>query len=212
MTEEIYERYRSQLQAHCRRLLGSKEDAEDAVQETFLRAWRFRDTRRADTSVKNWLYRIATNVCLDGLDRRKRRRRTAELVEANVTAAADHPTAIVEASERVMEPEPAEELTERETVELAYTAAVKHLPPRQQSVLILREMMGRSAQETADLLGSSVASVNSAGQRARQTMRERLSEHRLEWSEGTQPTRAQRERVRRFIEATEQGDAEALAA
>jgi RNA polymerase sigma-70 factor (ECF subfamily) len=206
--ERLTRRYRSRLHAHCRRLLASHEDAEDAVQETYLRAWRWRDTRRSDTSTRGWLYRIATNVCFDALSRRRRRNR----VEAS-RPLGEQLGGGSEANRPPLEsvgpgPEPEVELTSKETVELTYVAAIRHLSPRQQTVLVLREVLGHSARETAELMNSSVASVNSAGQRARRTLRRHLSEQRLEWSPDAAPS--ERELVERYLEATERGDAEAV--
>ena len=210
---ELTTRYRSRLHAHCRRLLSSHEDAEDAVQETFLLAWRSRASRRQGTSTRAWLYRIATNVCFDALDRRRRRRRAMDAVEAAATTAALDPAPASEPAEGVAPgPEPGVELAAKETVEMAYLAAIQYLPPRQQSVLILRDVLGRSARETAALLDSSVASVNSAGQRARRTLRERLPAQRLEWALESDPSADQRELLTRYLEATERGDGEAVAA
>jgi RNA polymerase sigma-70 factor (ECF subfamily) len=199
--ERLTSRYRSRLQAHCRRLLGSHEDAEDAVQETYLRAWRWRRTRRSDTSTRAWLYRIATNVCFDALSRRRRRN------PAEILGPGGHPLDEVAAG-----PEPELELTARETVELAYMAAIRHLSPRQHTVLILREVLGHSARETAELMHSSVASVNSAGQRARRTLRRHLSEQRLEWSPDGASRQRERRLVERYLEATERGDSDAVTA
>jgi RNA polymerase sigma-70 factor, ECF subfamily len=206
--ERLTRRYRSRLHGHCRRLLASHEDAEDAVQETYLRAWRWRDTRRSDTSTRAWLYRIATNVCFDALSRR-RRRNGAEVAGPRGRQLGD----AWDADRRPLEsagagPEPELELTSKETVELTYMAAIRHLSPRQHTVLILREVLGHSARETAELMDSSVASVNSAGQRARRTLRRHLSEQRLEWSPDAAPS--ERELVERYLEATERGDAEAV--
>jgi len=206
--ERLASRYRSRLHAHCRRLLGSQEDAEDAVQETYLRAWRWRRTRRADTSTRAWLYRIATNVCFDALSRRRRRNR-AEVPRppgeqlGTGSEAGRHPLEAIGAG-----PEPEIELTSRETVELTYMAAVRHLSPRQQTVLILREVLGHSARETAELMDSTVASVNSAGQRARRTLRRHLPEQRLEWTPDAAPS--ERELVERYLAATERGDTDAV--
>jgi RNA polymerase sigma-70 factor (ECF subfamily) len=203
--ERLTTRYRSRLQAHCRRLLGSHEDAEDAVQETYLRAWRWRRTRRPDASTRAWFYRIATNVCFDALSRRRRRDR-AETSSPGREAGGD-PLDEVAAG-----PEPELELTSKETVELAYMTAIRHLSPRQHTVLILREVLGHSARETAELMDSSVASVNSAGQRARRTLRRHLSEQRLEWSPDEASSERERRLVERYLDATERGDSDAVTA
>ena len=207
----LLERHRRELTAHAYRMLGSPFEAEDAVQETFLRAWRSRESRRSGTSTRAWLYRIATNVCWDALDRRRRRHRAQEAVEAVIGTTALEPAPAGEPVDGVAAgPEPGAELAAKETVELAYMAAIRNLPPRQQSVLILRDVLGRSARETADLMDSSVASINSASQRARRTLRERLPERRMEWSPDASPTERERELLTRYLDATERGDGEAV--
>jgi len=160
--------YRRELLAHCRRMLGSAEDAEDVVQETLLRAWRNRESFEGRSSFRAWLYRIATNACLDALARRSRPDRLPAPV----------PPAVVE---------PDAEVVSKETIDLTLLAAVRHLPPRQRAVLILRDLLGWSAKETASLLEGSVASANSALQRARATLREQLAEPRLEWPVSAAP-------------------------
>jgi RNA polymerase sigma-70 factor (ECF subfamily) len=172
------EEHRAALTGHCYRMLGSAFDAEDAVQEALVRAWRGIDRFDGRSSLRTWLYRIATNVCLDMLNGRKRRAMPMDLSPAS---SADAPLA-PPLSERVwIEPmldsralpaagDPAELAAERESIRLAFVAALQHLPPRQRAVLILRDVVCWSAAEVADLLESSVASVNSALQRARATL------------------------------------------
>ena len=209
---EISGNHRSALFAHCRRMLESHEDAEDAVQETFLRAWRWRAKKREGASTGAWLRQIATNVCFDALGRRRSRQQAVEAIEAQTGHSVGQPPAAEGGPEAVTAgPEPESELTAKETVEIAYMEAIRHLPPRQHTVLVLRDVLGRSAKETADLMDSSVASVNSAGQRARRTLRERLPERRMEWSPDATPTERERELLTRYLEATERGDAEAIA-
>ena len=193
----LHDRHRHELRAHCARLMGSNEDAEDAVQETFLRAWRGRRSLRQAASARAWLYRIATNACYDALAQRQRYPVASPDEHLDGIAAVEH--------------ELEAELVAKETVELTYLAAIKHLPPRQRSVLILREVLGRSAKETATLLESTVASVNSAGQRARGTLRKHLPQRRLEWAPGVEPSDEERELLTRYLEATERGDVEAVA-
>ena len=189
----LFERYRRELQVHCYRMLGSFEDSEDLVQETFVRAWRKRGSFSVDgnSSIRAWLYRIATNACLDVLRGRPRR-----VVPQEVVAAADpaappsppgdlpwlqpFPNRLLEAIAPA-EDEPASVVVARETIELSFLAAIQYLPPRQRAVLILRDVVGWSAKATASLLETSVVSVNSALQRARATLRERLPERRTEW-------------------------------
>ena len=221
---ELVERHRGELRLHCYRMLGSLEDAEDLVQETFLRAWRARAnvTFNGRASVRAWLYRIATNACLDVLRSRPRR-----VVPVQVAAAADphapvappvdlpwlqpYPDRLLDGVAPA-EDEPGAVVVARETIELAFLAAIQHLPPRQRAVLILRDVLGASAKDAAWQLGSSVASINSALQRARATLREHLPERRGEWARPAPSTPEERELLRRYVDAHERADAGALAA
>jgi RNA polymerase sigma-70 factor (ECF subfamily) len=207
------ERHRRELQIHCYRMLGSIEDSEDLVQETFLRAWRRRETYEGRATFRAWLYKIATNACLDALKGRPRR-----VLPADVAAAADPAAGIPESGEHAwLEPFPEhllasgpdEAVVERETIELAFLAAMQHLPPRQRAVLILRDVVGWSADETAGVLDLSVAAVKSALQRARTTMRDRLPRRRAEWA--GDPTREERALLARWVAALEAADTDALA-
>jgi RNA polymerase sigma-70 factor (ECF subfamily) len=171
------EQYRRELTAYCYRMLASPFEAEDAVQETFLRAWRAFDRFEGRSALRSWLYRIATNVCLDMLGSRERRARPMDLgpssepVAANLNTLPEAtwiqpiPDALV--SE---EGDPAQVAEARETIRLAFVAALQLLPPRQRAVLILCEVLRWKASEVAELLETSVASVNSALQRARATL------------------------------------------
>jgi RNA polymerase sigma-70 factor, ECF subfamily len=201
---ELTGRYRGELQVHCYRMLGSVHDAEDLVQETFLKAWRRRASYRGTATFRAWLYKIATNACLDQLDRR---------VPVPLPALADAPAAPLPAvAAPFLRPCPdslLEHVVARETVELAFLAAVQHLPPRQRAVLVLRDVLGWPARETAGCLDVSVASVNSALQRARATMRVQLPSRRLDWS--ADATAAEREVVARYMAALESADDTALA-
>jgi len=207
---ELADRYRRELQVHCYRMLGSFEDAEDLVQETFLRAWRRRETYQGRSTFRAWLYKIATNACLDLLDRRP-----APALPVAAEPPAD-PTAAPLPAVAVpwLQPCPDRLLDEvvvaRETVELAFLAAVQHLPPRQRAVLVLRDVLGWPAKETAGLLASTVAGVNSALQRARETMRAQLPPRRLDWV-AAPPTEQERAAVRRYMSALERADNAALA-
>jgi RNA polymerase sigma-70 factor (ECF subfamily) len=210
------ERHRDELRVHCYRMLGSLEDAEDLVQETFLRAWRGRERFGADArlSMRAWLYRIATNACLDVLRRRPRRVMPPELgpaadPDAPIPPPSDLPW-LQPYPDRLL-PQPEELAIARETLELGFLAAIQHLPPRQRAVLILRELLDWPANETAALLEASVAAVNSALQRARATLRERLGE-RTDWARPPDATDAERDLLRRYLEAHERADVDGLAA
>jgi RNA polymerase sigma-70 factor, ECF subfamily len=217
---ELVERYRRELQVHCYRLLGSFEDAEDMVQETFLRAWRRRSTFEGRSSFRAWLYRIATNACLDLLRSRPRRVLPPQVAAAADPRIAPLPTAdlpwLQPYPDRLLEPvapgdaEPDAVLVEKETIELAFMAAIQQLPPRQRAVLIARDVLGWSAKETAALLDATVGAVNAALQRARSTLKRHLPAPRLEWASGSDPTEQERSLLRRYVEAHERADASAL--
>jgi RNA polymerase sigma-70 factor, ECF subfamily len=205
---KLVERYRAEMRVHCYRMLGSFEDSEDVVQETFLRAWRRRDSFEGRSSIRAWLYRIATNACLDAIGRRRRGLQTASGPE--VPWLQPFPDRLLE-EVAPSDEEPAAEVVAKETIELAFLAAIQHLPPRQRAVLILRDVLDWSAKDTAGLLEASVASVNSALQRARTGLKRHLPERRLEWAPGLDPSREERALLERYLSATEQGDADALA-
>jgi RNA polymerase sigma-70 factor, ECF subfamily len=210
------EQHRAELTAYCYRMLGSPFDAEDAVQDTLVRGWKSLDRFEGRSSLRSWLYKIATNVCLDMLDGRKRRARpidlgpAAEPLESNlnvpgeVTWIEPLPDSLIAG-----QGDPAEVAVARETVRLAFVAALQHLPPRQRAVLILCEVLRWSAVEVAELLDTSVASVNSALQRARAT----LAEHELSTESGPATLdAADRELLERYVEAFERYDIGALTA
>jgi RNA polymerase sigma-70 factor (ECF subfamily) len=214
--EAHLERHRRELTAHAYRMLGSSFEAEDAVQETFIRAWRGFDRFEGRAALRSWLYRIATNVCLDMLDGRKRRARPMDLgpsrepVAENLNTLAEVTWIEPMPDDRVVpEGDPAEVTLARETVRLAFVAALQHLPPRQRAVLILCEVLRWKASEVAELLDTSVASVTSALQRARAT---------LEASNVTASTtvpsvdEANAELLDRYVAAFERYDMEALTA
>ncbi|MBB5113800.1 RNA polymerase sigma-70 factor (ECF subfamily) [Micromonospora echinospora] len=203
----LAQRHRRELHVHCYRMLGSFEDAEDTVQETFLRAWRRRETFAGRSTFRAWLYRIATNACLDLLAKCRPEPATGgevlwlqpypdRLLDELPAAGADEPEAVAVA---------------RETIELAYLVAVQHLAPRPRAVLILRDVLGWPAKDVAELLGDSVNSVNSALQRARAGMREHLPAQRQDWTGGEEDA-GTRELVRRFTDASLAKDVGRLAA
>ncbi len=176
--EQDLERLRPALTGYCYRMLGSGFEAEDATQEAMIRAWRRADTLQEPAAMKSWLFRIATNVCLDQIEGRKRRARPVDLGgagTAEMPVGAPLPEAswvLPIADAQVLDPaaDPAAQTAEREALRLAFVAALQHLPARQRVVLVLREVLRWSAKEVAELLETSVASVNSALQRARATL------------------------------------------
>jgi RNA polymerase sigma-70 factor (ECF subfamily) len=210
--EAQLEGHRRELTAYCYRMLGSV-DAEDATQETMLRAWRAYDRFEGRAALRSWLYRIATNVCLDMLEGRKRRARPMDLGPAREPDAANLavPTDVawlepMPESSLLPEGDPAAVAEARETLRLAFVAALQHLPPRQRAVLVLCEVLRWKASEVAELLDTSVASVNSALQRARATL------------EAVAPSRdapasveaADAELLARYVDAFERYDMDAL--
>jgi len=212
-TQEL-EQYRVELTGFCYRMLGSSFEAEGAVQETLLRAWRGLDRFEGRAALRSWLYRIATNVCLDMLDGRKRRALPVDLgpaqapVESNLRTLPDAewiqpvPDVLV-----VPDGDPADVAVARETIRLALVAALQHLPPRQRAALILCEVLRWQASEVAELLDTSVASVNSALQRARATL---AAGNVSVETTPTEPGEADRELLARYVEAFEQYDMDAL--
>ncbi|MEV5235359.1 sigma-70 family RNA polymerase sigma factor [Streptomyces pseudogriseolus] len=175
------EQYRVELTGYCYRMLGSSFEAEDAVQDTMIRAWRSLDKFEGRSSLRSWIYRIATNVCLDMLSAGNKRARPMDLTESTPLAQAalsprpDHTWLEPMPDDRVLPTpaDPAEAAVAKESVRLAFMAALQKLPAKQRAVLILREVLAWKASEVAELLGTSVASVNSALQRARATLAER---------------------------------------
>jgi RNA polymerase sigma-70 factor (TIGR02960 family) len=218
MTDEIafaaqLEPHRRELQVHCYRMLGSFDEAEDLVQETFLRAWRKRSSYEGRATVRAWLYKIATNACLDLIARNKRR--------VSQTGATANPSEVpwLEPVPDVLldevvssDPGPEAVAVERETIELAYLVAIQHLPPRQRAALILRDVLGWSAKETAELLETSVASANSALQRARAGLEENLPANRAESASRADADEHERDLLARFMDAHESGDTSGFAA
>ncbi|TMM30768.1 MAG: sigma-70 family RNA polymerase sigma factor [Actinobacteria bacterium] len=204
----LIEPYRRELHVHCYRMLGSFDDAEDLVQETFLRAWDKRDTF-AGTALRAWLYRIATNACLDAL-RRNARRVPALTSFAEVPWLQPYPDRLLD---ELPSPDagPDALLVAKETVELAFLAVIQLLPPRQRAVLLLRDVLGWPASDTAAALEMTVPAANSALQRARTTLEERLPERPQDWS-AAEPSPQERALLARFIDAHERQDAAAALA
>jgi RNA polymerase sigma-70 factor (ECF subfamily) len=198
-------------------MLGSTFEAEDAVQETMLRAWRGIDRFEGRAALRSWLYRIATNVCLDMLNGRRRRAQPMDLgpassAEATLGAALGEETWVEPMPDSRVLPtggDPAEVAVARESVRLAFVAALQHLPPRQRAVLILREVLRWHADEVAELLGTSVASVNSALQRARATF---ASKQVTEADQPDAMDEDQQQLLARYVDAFERYDMESLTA
>ena len=210
------ERYRAELTGYCYRMLGSGFEAEDAVQETMVRAWRAYDRFEGRSALRSWLYRIATNVCLDMLGTSQRRARPMDLGPASTSAGMPNaplpePTWLMPVPDSQVLPaagDPADVTVARDSIRLAFVAALQHLAPRQRAVLILREVLVWSAAETAELLGTTVASVNSALQRARAT----LASVDVAQTDTLQPLDPeQQEFLSRYVSAFESYDLDTLA-
>jgi RNA polymerase sigma-70 factor, ECF subfamily len=212
---EELEHYRVELTGYCYRMLGSVFEAEDAVQDTFVRAWRGLARFEGRSALRSWLYHIATNVCFDQLNGWRRRARPVDLGPASaVGSPIDPPLTDVAWLEPIPDAgalptggDPAEQAVNRDTIRLAFVAALQHLPPRQRAVLILREVLRWSAGEVAELLDASPASVNSALQRARAT----LDARGVTDSDPVAPMdAAQRALVARYVDAFERFDIDSL--
>jgi RNA polymerase sigma-70 factor, ECF subfamily len=214
--EERLETHRVELTGYCYRILGSAFEAEDAVQETFIRAWRGYDRFEGRSALRSWLYKIATNVCFDMKGASQRRARP---IDINPAVTADQALGPAIAESAWVEPvpddravpsggDPADVAVARESIRLAFVAALQHLPPRQRAVLILREVLRWKADEVADLLDTTVASVNSALQRARAT----LADKDLVEADPTPAVLDDEHQalLRRYVAAFEQYDMDAL--
>ncbi|MFL5859215.1 MAG: RNA polymerase subunit sigma-70, partial [Solirubrobacteraceae bacterium] len=217
---DLVDAHRVELHAHCYRMLGSVHDADDALQETLVRAWRGADALREQRSARSWLYTIATNVCLTELARRKRR-----VLPHDFSPAAEGHTPPGEPTVEStwIEPYPDEAIglpagraaphatyEQREAVELAFVAAAQHLAANQRAVLLLREVLGFSAQETATMLDTSVPSVNSALQRARAAVRERVPERSQQATLRSLGDHGLRRLIDRYVDAWERCDVAAF--
>jgi len=214
--ERRLEDHRRELTGYCYRMLGSAFEAEDAVQETMLRAWRSLDRFEGRAALKSWLYRIATNVCLDMLNGKERRIRPLELgppgtIDSPLTTRSEATWLEPVPDGRVLpsDGDPAQVAEERETLRLAFVAALQHLPPQQRAVLILREVLRWRANEVAELLETSVASVNSSLQRARAA----LEATEITPSEPLEPLdEEQQQLLQRYVDAFQRYDMDALTA
>jgi len=204
--EEAFRRlvqgHRAALHAHCYRILGSLRDAEDAVQETLVRAWRGLPSYQGRSSLGRWLHRIATNVCIDVIGRRPR---DVLRIDPGPPAEPGEELGIADGAAA-----PDARYEQREALELAFIAARQHLPARQRAVLLLREVLGFSAKEVSEILGSTVASTNSALQRARRTLEERPPERSQQATLRSLGDARVREVVERFVNAFERGDVDAI--
>jgi RNA polymerase sigma-70 factor (TIGR02960 family) len=215
---ELIDPYRAELQVHCYRILGSLQDAEDAVQETLLAAWRGLERFEGRASMRAWLYRIATNRCLNALRHRRRRPQEApSIVQAPEPTRRVEPIRLEPYPDVLLEgvadtaPGPESRYETRESVGLAFVAALQHLPPRQRAALVLRDVLGFRTAEVAEMLDASEASVKGALQRARATLDERLPPGGPERAPLPSSTR-ERKLVGRFAEAVERGDTESVVA
>jgi RNA polymerase sigma-70 factor, ECF subfamily len=219
----IVELVRGELHAHCYRMLGSLHDAEDALQETFLRAWRGLPGFEGRSAVRTWLFTIATHACLDAIARRPRRVLPVDYGPPTASPSVDPGEPLVESV--WIEPYPDETLgladgyaapearyEQREAVELAFVAALQHLPARQRAVLILREVLGFSAREVSESLETTVPSVNSALQRARKAVEERLPERSQQATLRSLGDERIRQIVDGYVDAWARGDVETLRA
>ena len=213
------ERYRHEMLVHCYRMLGSLPDAEDAVQETLLRAWRYRDSLKEGAPLRPWLYRVATNACLDAIARDERRAVLAARAAADDgwTGEPDDVVWLGPIPNSVLEPTtPPEKTPEamtliRESIEIAFLTAIQLLTPQQRAALILCDVLDWSAKDAADLLDLSVPAVNSALQRARARLRERLPSRKPAWPASVDASAAERDLLKKYVEASEAADFRAFA-
>ena len=215
--EQVVQSHRRELLVHCYRMLGGLEDAEDAVQDTLLKAWRRLDTFEGRSSIRAWLYRIATNVCLDALDRQARRILPTAITgpaDPNTAPAPDDldtpwlqpiPDALLDLPDGAADPSTV--VVAQEHIELAFIAAIQLLPARQRAVLLLRDVLGYTGAETASLLGTSPAAANSALQRARALLDAGLPHAALH-----RPTGDPGKLLQRYMQAWQAGDVQALVA
>ena len=210
----LTEGYRSELQVHCYRMLGSLEDAQDLVQEALLRAWTRRESFEGRSTFRAWLYRIATNGCIDYLERSKRRhppRDTVTRLPIDLPWLQPYPDHLLEELASSDE-DPDARIVRKETIELAYLVALQVLSPSQRAALILCDVLDWSAREVAVLLDTTVPSVNGALRRARETLKKYGSSRGPEWKPGADAAQQERVLLQRYVEAGERGDVAGLAA
>ena len=213
---QLAARHRRELLIHCYRLLGSLDDAEDAVQDTLLRAWRYRESVKEGAPLRPWLYRVATNVCLDAISQDERRSVLARKSADGAQSSTDEVTWLQPIPDSVIEPisapdtDPEAIALSRETIELAFLTVIQLLTAQQRAALILCDVLGWSAKEAGTLLEVSTAAVNSALQRARETLQRRLPSRRPEWPPGEDPSVAERELLKKYVDASEKADLRAL--
>ena len=208
------ERHRHELLVHCYRMLGSLQDAEDAVQETLLRAWRYRDSVKEGAPLRPWLYRVATNACLDAIARDERRAALADRAaeQDDWTGQSEDVVWLGPIPNSVLEPTtPPAQTPEamtlmRETIEIAFLTAIQLLTPQQRAALILCDVLDWSAKDAADLLDLSVSAANSALQRARTRLRERLASRKPAWPDSVDASVAERDLLKKYVEASEAAD------
>lgn len=215
----LFDLHRKELRVHCYRMVGNLDDAEDLVQETFIRAWRGRSSFEGRSTVRAWLYRIATNACLDAIKRSNRR---VQIVDPSAIAGRgpgfDEVPWLQPFPDNLLEPDPTQSgepeaiVVAKETIALAFLAAIQHLEPRPRAVLILRDVLGWSAAETAEVLEGSIPAVNSALQRARARMQDIVGPSQPEWSPVTPPSEDERRLVQRYMDAHQRADADAVIA
>jgi len=212
------ERHRRELLIHCYRMLGSLPDADDAVQETLLRAWRYRDSLKEGAPLRPWLYRVATNACLDAIARDQRRAVLAARAAADEawTGEPENVVWLGPIPDSALDPPTPPERTPeamtltRETIEIAFLTVIQLLTPQQRAALILCDVLDWSAKDAADLLDISVPAINSALQRARARLRERLPSRKPAWPATVDASAAERDLLKKYVEASDAADFQAF--